>query len=63
MDDETLYFFIRVNEMQIALSRQINEIPKLKFQKSMDYFWYGLDISINILGLLLYLHCLFGFSS
>mgnify|MGYP003614590036 FL=1 len=42
MDDETLYFFIRVNEMQIALSKKFDEQPKIKFDRGLDYFWYGL---------------------
>jgi len=49
MDDETLYFFIRVNEMQITLSKQIKEMPEIKFEKGSDYFWYGLGISISYL--------------
>ena len=49
MDDETLYFYIRVNEMQIALSKQINEIPRVKFERGRDYFWYGLGVVTKVM--------------
>ena len=46
LDDEILYFFIRVNEMQVALSKQINGIPKVTFPKGKDYFLYGVGKSL-----------------
>lgn len=49
MDDETLYFFIRVNEMQIAISKQIKELPELKFERGLDYFWHGVGVSFKYL--------------
>lgn len=42
MDDEILYFFIRVNEMQISLSKKLDGQPKIKFERSSDYFWFGM---------------------
>ncbi len=42
LDDEVLYFFIRVNEMQTDLKKQIAAIPKLTFKSGWDYFMYGL---------------------
>ena len=42
LDDEVLYFFIRVNEMQSDLKKQINEIPKLTYPNGWDYFMHGL---------------------
>ena len=42
LDDEILYFFIRVNEMQQDLKKDIKGIPKLTFKSGWDYFLYGL---------------------
>lgn len=42
LDDEILYFFIRVNEMQLDLKKEIKAIPKLTFKSGLDYFLYGL---------------------
>jgi hypothetical protein len=42
LDDEILYFFIRVNEMQLDLKKEIKAIPKLTFKSKWDYFFYGL---------------------
>lgn len=41
-DDEILYFFIRVNEMQTDIKKDIGKIPKVTFKTGMDYFLYGL---------------------
>jgi hypothetical protein len=41
-DDEILYFFIRVNEMQIDIKKDIGRIPKVTFKTGKDYFLYGL---------------------
>ena len=41
-DDEILYFFVRVNEMQIDLKRDIRNLPKVTFKSGSDYFLYGL---------------------
>ena len=41
-DDEILYFFVRVNEMQIDLKRDIRNLPKVTFKTGWDYFLYGL---------------------
>ena len=41
-DDEILYFFIRVNEMQMDLKKDIRKIPKVTFKSGWDYFLYGL---------------------
>lgn len=50
LDDEILYFFIRVNEMQLDLKREIKAIPKLTFKSGWDYFLYGLGrISAGII--------------
>ena len=42
LDDEILYFFIRVNEMQLDLKKEIKAIPKITFKSGRDYFLYGL---------------------
>jgi hypothetical protein len=42
LDDEILYFFIRINEMQIDLKKEIKAIPKVTFKSGWDYFLYGL---------------------
>lgn len=42
MDDETLYFFIRVNEFQSKLEKKIDNIPEIRFRNGWDYFLYGL---------------------
>lgn len=41
-DDEILYFFIRVNEMQKDIKKDIGRIPKVTFKTGRDYFLYGL---------------------
>ena len=41
-DDEILYFFVRVNEMQIDLKRDIRNLPKVTFKTGYDYFLFGL---------------------
>src|SRR6185312_12320875 len=41
-DDEILYFFIRVNEMQKDIKKDIGRIPKVTFKTGGDYFMYGL---------------------
>ena len=41
-DDEILYFFIRVNEMQADIKKDIGRIPKITFKTGQDYFLYGL---------------------
>ena len=42
MDDEILYFFIRINEMQLDLKKDIKSIPRLTFKSKSDYFFHGL---------------------
>jgi len=41
-DDEILYFFVRVNEMQKDLKKDISNLPKVTFKTGWDYFLYGL---------------------
>ncbi len=41
-DDEILYFFVRVNEMQKDLKKDIHNLPKVTFKTGSDYFLYGL---------------------
>ena len=41
-DDEILYFFIRLNEMQKDLKREIRKVPRVTFKNGWDYFLYGL---------------------
>jgi len=41
-DDEILYFFVRVNEMQKDLKKDIRSLPKVTFKTGWDYFLYGL---------------------
>jgi hypothetical protein len=45
-DDEILYFFIRVNEMQTDLKKDIRKLPKITFKTGKDYFFYGLGRSL-----------------
>lgn len=45
-DDEILYFFVRVNEMQKDLKKDILKIPKVTFKTGWDYFLYGLGKSV-----------------
>jgi hypothetical protein len=45
-DDEILYFFIRVNEMQTDLKKDMRKIPKVTFKTGKDYFFYGLGRSL-----------------
>lgn len=42
LDDEVLYFFVRVNEMQSGLKSDIRNLPKITFKSGWDYFLYGL---------------------
>ncbi len=42
LDDEVLYFFVRVNEMQSGLKKDISKLPKITFKTGWDYFLYGL---------------------
>ena len=42
LDDEVLYFFVRVNEMQKDLKKDIRNLPKITFKTGWDYFLYGL---------------------
>lgn len=42
LDDEVLYFFVRVNEMQSGLKKDIQNLPKITFKTGSDYFLYGL---------------------
>ncbi|HUZ58805.1 MAG TPA: hypothetical protein VMU83_08485 [Hanamia sp.] len=42
LDDEVLYFFVRVNEMQSDLKKDIRNLPKITFKTGWDYFLYGL---------------------
>jgi hypothetical protein len=41
-DDEILYFFVRINEMQSDLKKDIRKLPKVTFKTGTDYFFYGL---------------------
>lgn len=41
MDDETLYFFIRVNEFESRLEKKIDNIPEIRFRNGWDYFLFG----------------------
>lgn len=45
-DDEILYFFIRVNEMQKDIKKDIQKMPKVTFRTGWDYFLYGLGKSL-----------------
>ena len=42
LDDEVLYFFVRVNEMQSGLKKDIHNLTKITFKTGWDYFLYGL---------------------
>ena len=41
-DDEILYFFVRLNEMQTDIKKDIRNLPKVTFKSGWDYFLYGL---------------------
>ena len=43
LDDEVLYFFVRVNELQSDLKKDIRNLPKIIFKTGWDYFLYGLS--------------------
>ena len=47
LDDELLYFMIRVNELHVDIKKDIKNIPKLQYRKSSDYFFYGLGNFVN----------------
>ncbi|MBO9681966.1 MAG: hypothetical protein J7502_04755 [Flavisolibacter sp.] len=49
LDDVTLYFFVRVNEMQKDLRREIKKIPAVRFRSGWDYFLYGLGKNIPLI--------------
>lgn len=54
LDDVTLYFFIRVNEMHKDLKKDIASIPTVRFRNGWDYFLFGLGRNLYILiGLLI----------
>lgn len=42
LDDEILFFFIRVNELQVDLKKQIKSIQRPMFRSGWDYFMFGL---------------------
>ena len=42
LDDEVLYFFIRINEMQYDLKKDISALQEPTFKKGYEYFLYGL---------------------
>lgn len=42
LDDEILFFFIRVNELQVDLKKQIMAIKRPVFKSGWDYFMFGL---------------------
>ncbi len=41
-DDEILYFFVRLNEMQMDLKKEIRNVPTIIFKSGWEYFLYGL---------------------
>ena len=41
-DDEILYFFVRLNEMQMDLKKEIRNVPAIIFKSGWEYFLYGL---------------------
>ncbi len=41
-DDEILYFFVRLNEMQMDLKKEIRNVPAIIFKTGWEYFLYGL---------------------
>jgi hypothetical protein len=61
LDDEILFFFIRINEMQNDLKHEIRSVPKITFSSGWDYFLYGVGktffpaVILCILAVLLYL--------
>lgn len=61
LDDETLYFFIRVNEMQLDLKKQLLQLKremesdKVAFRSGWDYFLYGFGRMTSFIFLLLLL--------
>lgn len=53
VDDEMLYMVVRINELQVAVNKKIDNIPKVTFQSGKDYFYYSLGkyIAFVILGI------------
>lgn len=47
LDDELLYFMIRVNELHVDIKKDIKNIPKLQYRNRTDYFIYGLGNFVN----------------
>jgi hypothetical protein len=47
LDDITLYFFIRVNEMHKDLKRDISNIPSVQFRSGSHYFLYSLGKNLK----------------
>lgn len=49
MDDELLYIIIRLNEMQVAVNKKIDAVPKVSFGSGKDYFFYALGKTLSLL--------------
>lgn len=47
LDDVTLYFFIRVNEMHTDLKKDISNFKAPQFKSGLDYFLYGLGNNVK----------------
>lgn len=52
-DDEVLYLFMRMNEMQTDLKKDIKAVSEIRFNNSWDYFMYALGSSLKFLWILL----------
>ncbi len=61
LDDELLYLFVRLNEMQVDLKKDIRSVEKVTFRSGWDYFFYGLgkwagpSIAVILIAFLLFL--------
>lgn len=47
LDDVTLYFFIRVNEMHTDLKKDISDFKSPQFRSGLDYFLYSLGNNLK----------------
>ncbi|HAO06903.1 MAG TPA: hypothetical protein DCQ50_07920 [Chryseobacterium sp.] len=52
-DDELLYIFMRMNEMQADINKNVKAISEIRFNKSWDYFMYALGSSLKSFWVLL----------
>lgn len=52
-DDEIFYMIIRMNEMQLAITKEIKGIDQVRFNNRWDYFMYALGSSLKYFWIIL----------